>query len=93
MLACGTSSNCSAYDSLLPFRWFCCAQDPERLHLLASLLLCSEQCVTRMAQKYPELLSMDPAEVTQRLMLLKVWAKGKCNILESILHECKTLCS
>ncbi|DBA96723.1 TPA: hypothetical protein ACH3X1_015565 [Trebouxia sp. C0004] len=47
------------------------AADPERLHLLAGLLLCSEQCVIRMAQKHPELPTMDPAEVTQRLMLLK----------------------
>ncbi len=84
------SSNCSAYDSFLSFRWFCCAQDPERLHLLAGLLLCTEQCVIRMAQKYPELLTMDPAEVTQRLMLLKVNQKAKA---ESILHACERVCS
>lgn len=45
--------------------------DPGRLQLLAALLLCSEQCVCRMASKYPELLTMDPTEVTQRLLLLK----------------------
>lgn len=45
--------------------------DPVRLQLLAGLLLCSEQCVCRMARKYPELLNTDPTEVTQRLMLLK----------------------
>jgi len=76
--------NCSAYDSLVPFRWFCCAQDPERLHLLAGLLLCSEQCVIRMAQKYPELLTMDPAEVTQRLMLLKVNQRANATALRAV---------
>lgn len=50
----------------------CVVQDPVRLQLLAGLLLCSEQCVCRMARKYPELLNTDPTEVTQRLMLLKV---------------------
>jgi len=74
----------NAYDNLLPFRWFCCAQDPERLHLLAGLLLCSEQCVIRMLQKYPELLTMDPAEVTQRLMLLKVNQKANATSLRAV---------
>ena len=48
------------------------AQDEKRLQMLADLLLCSQQCVRRMAGKCPELLTMSPAEVTQRLMLLKV---------------------
>ena len=48
------------------------AQSQDRLQLLASLLLCSAQCVERMACKYPELLTMDPTELTQRLTLLKV---------------------
>ena len=34
-----------------------------------------------MAQKYPELLTMDPAEVTQRLMLLKVNQKANATSL------------
>ena len=49
-----------------------CMQSQERLQLLASLLLCSEQCVYRMAAKYPELLRMDPTELSERLLLLKV---------------------
>lgn len=40
--------------------------------MLADLLLCSQHCVLRMACKCPEVLTMSPAEVTQRLMLLKV---------------------
>lgn len=42
--------------------------------MLADLLLCPQQCVLRMASKCPEVLTMTPAEVTQRLMLLKVLA-------------------
>ena len=44
----------------------------QQLQRLAYLLLCSDQCVQRMAQKCPEVLQMDPADVTERLMLLKV---------------------
>lgn len=47
-------------------------QDEEQVQLLADLLLCSQQCVLRMARKCPELLTMTPNEITQRLMLLKV---------------------
>lgn len=47
-------------------------QDEERIHMLADLLLCSRSCVLRMARKCPEVLTRDPHEVTQRLMLLKV---------------------
>lgn len=43
--------------------------------MLADLLLCSQQCVRRMARKCPEVLTMDPTEVTQRLLLLKVISK------------------
>ena len=46
--------------------------DQQQLQRLAYLLLCSDQCVQRMAQKCPEVLEMDPADVTERLMLLKV---------------------
>ena len=42
--------------------------------MLADLLLCPQQCVLRMASKCPEVLTMTAAEVTQRLMLLKVLA-------------------
>ena len=37
-----------------------------------------------MAQKYPELLTMDPAEVTQRLMLLKVNQKANVTSLRAV---------
>lgn len=47
-------------------------QDEERVQMLADLLLCSQSCVLRMARKCPEVLTMAPNEVTQRLMLLKV---------------------
>ena len=47
-------------------------QDEGRVQMLADLLLCSQHCVLRMACKCPELLTMSLAEVTQRLMLLKV---------------------
>lgn len=47
-------------------------QDEERVQMLADLLLCSQSCVLRMARKCPEVLTMDPHEVTHRLMLLKV---------------------
>ena len=40
--------------------------------MMADLLLCSQSCVLRMARKCPEVVTMDPHEVTQRLMLLKV---------------------
>ena len=49
-------------------------QDKDRVQMLADLLLCSQQCVLRMARRCPEILTMNPNEVTQRLMLLKVAA-------------------
>lgn len=51
---------------------FARTQDEERVQMLADLLLCSQQCVHRMACNCPEVLTMAPAEITQRLMLLKV---------------------
>lgn len=51
-------------------------QDEERVQVLADLLLCSQQCVLRMARRCPEILTMNPNEVTQRLMLLKVPARA-----------------
>ena len=47
-------------------------QDEDRVRMLADLLLCSQQCVLRMARTCPQILTMNPNEVTQRLMLLKV---------------------
>ena len=42
-----------------------------------------------MAQKYPELLTMDPAEVTQRLMLLKVNQKANPTSLRAFCMRLK----
>lgn len=51
-----------------------------QLRLLQTVLICSEASVVRMARRFPAVLCMDPADILQRLLLLKGILPG-CDVL------------
>lgn len=52
----------------------------DRMEELSTLLVCSEKGLIRMARSFPALLTMDPEDVVERLLALKV-ASIPCSFL------------